>query len=56
MAKTTLNGEGESSAHALIRAGHYDMATAWSFSAEDGDALLGPQGDDWDRFGRWHLG
>ncbi len=56
MAKTTLNTEGESSAHALIRAGHYDMASPWSFSAEDGNALLGPGGDDWDKFGRWHLG
>lgn len=56
MSKTTLNAEGESSAHALIRAGHYDMAAPWSFSAEDGDALLGPNGDDWDRYGRWHLG
>lgn len=56
MSKTTLNAEGESSALALIRAGHYDMATPWSFSAEDGNALLGPNGDDWDRYGRWHLG
>lgn len=56
MAKTTLNGEGESSAHALIRAGHYDSASPWSFDAEDGDKLLGPKGDDWAKFGRWHLG
>ena len=56
MAKTILHAEGESSAHALIRAGHYDMATPWSFSAEDGNALLGPKGDDWNKYGRWHLG
>jgi hypothetical protein len=56
MAKTTLHTEAESAAHALIRVGHYDMSAAWSFSAEDGDALLGPKGDDWDKFGRWHLG
>lgn len=56
MAKTTLNTEGESSAHSLIRAGHYDMNSPWSFSAEDGDKLLGAKGDDWDKFGRWHLG
>jgi len=56
MAKTILHTEGESSAHALIRAGHYDMTSAWSFSAEDGNALLGPDGNDWAKFGRWHLG
>lgn len=56
MAKTTLHGEGESSAHALIRAGHYDTSSAWGFSAEDGDKLLGKDGKDWDKFGRWHLG
>jgi len=56
MAKTTLNTEGESSARALIRAGHYDTASAWSFDAEDGNKLLGPKGDDWAKFGRWHLG
>jgi hypothetical protein len=56
MAKTTLNSEGESAAHALIRAGHYDTSSAWSFDAADGDKLLGRNGDDWDKFGSWHLG
>lgn len=56
MAKMTLNTEGESSAHALIRAGHVDKDSAWSFSAEDGNKLLGPKGDDWAKYGRWHLG
>lgn len=56
MSKTTLNAEGESAAHSLIRAGHYDMNSPWEFSAEDGDKLLGPKGDDWDKYGRWHLG
>jgi hypothetical protein len=56
MSKTTLNTEGEASAIALIRAGHYDMASPWEFSAEDGNALLGPDGDDWEKYGRWHLG
>jgi hypothetical protein len=56
MAKTTLNAEAESAAHALIRAGHYDANSAWSFDAEDGNRLLGPKGDDWDNYARWHLG
>src|SRR5487761_108218 len=56
MSRTTLNTEGESSAHALIRAGHYDTTSAWSFDAADGDKLLGPKGDDWAKYGRWHLG
>lgn len=53
---TTLNKSGESFAESLIHAGHYDTESAWSFSPEDGDALLGKGGDNWDNYARWHLG
>jgi Escherichia/Staphylococcus phage prohead protease len=52
---TDLNLTGESYAHSLIAAGKVDRNSAWSFSAEDGNALLG-KGDDWDSFGKVHLG
>src|SRR5487761_1406885 len=43
-------------AAALISEGQYDTPSAWSFDAADGDKLLGPKGDDWAKYGRWHLG
>lgn len=52
----TLNKEALRAATALIRAGHYDMSAAWSFSAEDGDKLLGDGGKDWGAYGKWFLG
>lgn len=38
-----------------ISEGDVDKTSAWSFSAQDGDRLLGPNGDDWDTFAKWHL-
>jgi hypothetical protein len=52
---TDLNLTGESYAHSLIAAGKVDRASPWSFSAEDGNALLGKD-DDWDAYGKVHLG
>lgn len=51
-----LYGAGASHARSLIEAGHYDATTAWSFSAEDGAALLGAAGSDWTRFASFQLG
>lgn len=53
---TDLNLAGESYAHSLIAAGKVDRTTPWSFSAEDGNALLGKGGDDWAAYGQVHLG
>lgn len=52
----TLNKAAETFAEGLIHAGHYDTESSWSFSAEDGDKLLGKGGDDWAAYARWHLG
>jgi len=52
----TLNSAGDSHAHSLIGSGAVDKTSSWSFSAADGNALLGPNGDDWGRFGACHLG
>ncbi len=51
-----LHKEGESHLKSLIDAGEYDVDADWSFSAEDGDKLLGDKGDDWVRYGSVHLG
>lgn len=52
----SLNSTGASHARSLISAGDYDDTSAWSFSAEDGDKLLGPNGDDWTAYSQMHLG
>jgi hypothetical protein len=53
---TDLNLTGESYAHSPIAAGKVDRASAWSFDAADGNALLGKNGDDWENYSRYHLG
>lgn len=53
---TDLNLAGESHAHSLIAAGKVDKTAPWSFSAEDGNALLGKDGKDWESYGQAHLG
>ena len=51
-----LNRSGRSYARSLISSGRVDKTTAWSFSAEDGNKLLGPNGGDWANYGKHHLG
>jgi|GEM_PF-107580 len=52
----TLNPSGAAFARARIAAGDYDATAAWSFTAADGDAMLGANGDNWANYDRWHLG
>lgn len=52
----SLNRTGVAHARAQIAAGNVNRTSAWSFSAEDGNRLLGPDGDDWSNYARWHLG
>jgi ATP-dependent protease ClpP protease subunit len=42
-------------AEGAIRAGNYNRRSDWAFSSSDGNALLGSDGDDWNRFGKAHL-
>lgn len=51
-----LNGVGRSHAHSLIASGKVDKTAPWSFSAADGNDLLGPNRDNWSAFGEMHLG
>jgi len=42
-------------AHELVKDGKIEKGS-WSFSGADGDALLGPNGDDWTTYAKCHLG
>ena len=53
---TDLNKPGVAYANSLIAAGKVDRTSSWSFSADDGNALLGDGGDDWASYGKAHLG
>lgn len=55
-ADVKLHRAGERHAQSLIEEGKVDLDGAWSFSAADGDKLLGDGGDDWDNYGAYHLG
>ncbi len=51
---TTTNSAGVAHAHALVAAGKINDG-AWDFTAEDGNKLLGPNGDDWANYAKWFL-
>jgi HK97 family phage prohead protease len=53
---TDLNATGESFARSLIASGAVDKTSDWSFTADDGNALLGRDGADWASYGKAHLG
>jgi len=38
-----------------IRAGRFNASADWSFSAADGNRLLGPDADQWERYAKAHL-
>jgi len=47
------NPSGISNARRLINSGDYDTSSDWSFSAADGNKLLGD--DDWMKYKKWFL-
>jgi len=51
-----LNQKGYSHARKLIQAKDVNLNSSWSFSAEDGNKLLGENGDDWANYSKWFLG
>jgi HK97 family phage prohead protease len=51
----SVNGAGVAFARACISSGKVNKAGAWTFSAEDGNALLGSSGDDWTNYGKYFL-
>ena len=50
-----LNGKGRSHAKSLIADGKVDKDSSWSFSAEDGNKILGDP-PDWADYAKWFLG
>lgn len=48
-----LNSAGKSNANSLIEKGDYDVTSSWSFSADDGNKLLG--NGDWSHYAKFFL-
>lgn len=51
-----LNSKAKTYAMSLVRGGNVDMESEWSFSAADGNTLLGEAGDNWTRYAKYFLG
>lgn len=51
----SLYNQGVSRARRLIRSGNVNTASSWSFSAADGNRILGDP-PDWTEYASWHLG
>ena len=49
-----LNSKGYDNALALVKADKVDRDSSWSFTAADGNELLGDE--DWENYGKWFLG
>jgi len=54
-AKSKLNSKGYDNATSLIESDDVNKDSSWSFSSEDGNALLGEDGDDWENYAKWFL-
>jgi len=50
-----LNSKGSGHAKSLVKEGRVNDGE-WEFTAEDGNKLLGKNGDDWPNYGQWFLG
>jgi HK97 family phage prohead protease len=51
----SLNSAGSAHASSLVGSGDVDTNSGWSFGADDGNKLLGENGDDWANYGKWFL-
>jgi len=54
-AESKLNSKGYNNASSLIEDDKVDKNSDWSFSSEDGNTLLGEDGDDWENYAKWFL-
>ena len=50
-----LNKKGYDNAKSHINSDKVDMSSDWNFSPEDGNTLLGDDGDNWDNYSKWFL-
>ena len=55
MMNISVNKDGVSNANSLIDSGKVDKESSWSFTAEDGNKLLGSN-NDWANYRKWFLG
>ena len=39
----------------MVESDNVNKDSSWSFSAEDGNSLLGEDGDDWENYAKWFL-
>jgi hypothetical protein len=49
----SVNSKGVTNANSLISAGKVNMTASWSFSASDGNKILGD--NNWKKYGKWFL-
>ena len=54
-ASATVDGPGKTHALQLVQDGKVDKTADWSFTATDGDKILGDPAD-WPEYGKWFLG
>ena len=54
-AKSRLNSAGYDNATTLVESDKVNRDSDWSFTTEDGNALLGEDGDDWANYAKWFL-
>ena len=54
-AKSKLNTKGFDYAKSLVESDNVNKDSDWSFSAEEGNELLGEDGDDWENYAKWFL-
>ena len=54
-AESKLNQKGYDKANSLIESDNVDINSDWSFSSEDGNKLLGEDGEDWENYAKWFL-
>jgi HK97 family phage major capsid protein/HK97 family phage prohead protease len=52
----SLNSAGAANGRARVAAGDVNDNDPWSFTADDGNKLLGPSGNDWANYSKWFLG
>jgi hypothetical protein len=54
-AAAKLNSKGYDHAKSLINNNKIDKDSKWDFTSEDGNSLLGENGDDWENYAKWFL-
>ena len=54
-AERRMRRASENKAREQINAGNYNSAKEWDFTTDNANALLGAEGDDWERYAQAHL-